>query len=227
MMNRRRRSHYEEEAFSQTAIFITPMLDMAFQVLTFFVFTYHPTALEGQFSIGLATGEIGSTPPTTTPTSAASPKITEIQPTVTVIARARPNGRLASLELILGGQKEDIRGSAEREDEPIEHLLAELEDKLWQHKKANPAETRLLLQTSPNLRWGESMRLIDSCKHPAVLYTAYRDALVNRDKVAFPLLISRYLTEGSEYRSQFASTNLRDLKLFPQVELGELRSEGP
>jgi hypothetical protein len=32
-------------------IIITPMLDMAFQVLAFFIMTYHPSALEGYFDI--------------------------------------------------------------------------------------------------------------------------------------------------------------------------------
>jgi biopolymer transport protein ExbD len=32
---------------------ITPMLDMAFQLLTFFIFTYHPSALEGQMELNL------------------------------------------------------------------------------------------------------------------------------------------------------------------------------
>src|SRR5437764_94770 len=30
---------------------ITPMLDMSFQLLTFFIFTYHPSAMEGQMAM--------------------------------------------------------------------------------------------------------------------------------------------------------------------------------
>ena len=33
------------------AIIVTPMLDMAFQLLAFFVMTYHPSALEGSYKI--------------------------------------------------------------------------------------------------------------------------------------------------------------------------------
>jgi biopolymer transport protein ExbD len=32
---------------------ITPMLDMAFQLLTFFIFTYHPSELEGQMEMNM------------------------------------------------------------------------------------------------------------------------------------------------------------------------------
>src|SRR5436190_24190460 len=33
------------------AIIVTPMLDVAFQLLAFFVMTYHPSALEGSYKI--------------------------------------------------------------------------------------------------------------------------------------------------------------------------------
>jgi biopolymer transport protein ExbD len=32
---------------------VTPMLDMAFQLLTFFILTYHPAPVEGQFTMNL------------------------------------------------------------------------------------------------------------------------------------------------------------------------------
>lgn len=37
----------------EVEIQITPMLDMAFQLLTFFILTYRPSASEGQFSMNL------------------------------------------------------------------------------------------------------------------------------------------------------------------------------
>src|SRR5690242_7601534 len=37
----------------EVEIQITPMLDMAFQLLTFFIMTYHPAPAEGQFSMNL------------------------------------------------------------------------------------------------------------------------------------------------------------------------------
>jgi biopolymer transport protein ExbD len=40
-----------EEMGVNLGIIITPMLDMAFQVLAFFIMTYHPSALEGHFDI--------------------------------------------------------------------------------------------------------------------------------------------------------------------------------
>src|SRR5947207_2085199 len=49
------------EAAPEVELPITPMLDMAFQLLTFFLFTYHPSALEGQMELALPV--IGETVP--------------------------------------------------------------------------------------------------------------------------------------------------------------------
>jgi biopolymer transport protein ExbD len=46
------------EAMPEVELPVTPMLDMTFQLLTFFIFTYHPAAMEGQMEFSLpASGE--------------------------------------------------------------------------------------------------------------------------------------------------------------------------
>ncbi len=42
-----KRKHPEGPAGVQLSLIITPMLDMSFQILAFFIMTYHPSALEG------------------------------------------------------------------------------------------------------------------------------------------------------------------------------------
>jgi len=74
---------------------VTPMLDMAFQLLTFFVFTYHPSALEGQLDLSLpaATSAAAAAPdkadPTVTP---ASEQKLELPAEITVIVRTQHDG---------------------------------------------------------------------------------------------------------------------------------------
>lgn len=48
---RRLRAKDDVEGGVNLAIIVTPMLDMAFQLLAFFVMTYHPSALEGHYKI--------------------------------------------------------------------------------------------------------------------------------------------------------------------------------
>ena len=51
--------HKKPEAGSEVTLPITPMLDMSFQILSFFIMTYHPSALEGHIPGSLAPPESG------------------------------------------------------------------------------------------------------------------------------------------------------------------------
>ena len=62
---------------------IAPMLDMAFQLLTFFVLTYHPAPQEGQFVMNLL-------PPQPATAMAAAPAATRPRPRMTFRSRSGP-----------------------------------------------------------------------------------------------------------------------------------------
>ncbi len=182
------RSRYIEEAvFSDTALFITPMLDMAFQILTFFVFTYHPSALERQFPLTFVPGDQGGETSPTDPNQRASPT-TGTSTAFKIHAVAKENGRLASLELRVAGNKwlykmqqadptapftveittpterEELSTRSNTEDEAFELLLKRLSQQLIELKKDTPNENRLDLQGSFRLRWKESMALMDAIR---------------------------------------------------------------
>src|SRR5437870_4692776 len=102
MRRRRHRVSHESASggeFSSTSVFVTPMLDMAFQILAFFVFTYNPAALEGQFPISLAQGETAGEKENKTDDKVATDQPTELKSTLFIEARAREKGRLASLKV--------------------------------------------------------------------------------------------------------------------------------
>src|SRR3954453_6965335 len=86
--------------FSSTSVFVTPMLDMAFQILAFFVFTYSPSAVEGQFPITLAQGEAGGEAVNQKPDErVAAEEVTELKPTLFIEARAKEKGKLGTLRV--------------------------------------------------------------------------------------------------------------------------------
>jgi biopolymer transport protein ExbD len=61
-MSANSRRHQEHSAGGvNLGLIITPMLDMSFQILSFFIMTYHPSALEGHIAGSLAPPEITAT----------------------------------------------------------------------------------------------------------------------------------------------------------------------
>src|SRR5205807_5701338 len=87
-MHRKRR---KKDAGPEIELPITPMLDMAFQLLTFFIFTYHPSALEGQIEMDLPMADAAKAPnqaeaqPTETDTEVPTPS------DLTVIVKTKPD----------------------------------------------------------------------------------------------------------------------------------------
>ena len=71
-----------EEMGVNLGIIITPMLDMAFQVLAFFIMTYHPSALEGHFDIKMLPPEKvaakGKEDTSKDPPTDAPPELTDV-----------------------------------------------------------------------------------------------------------------------------------------------------
>src|SRR3954447_21403460 len=86
----------------QLSLIITPMLDMSFQILSFFIMTYHPSALEGHINGNLV-------PPTKAAIASKNPvKIEndllpdtdpELESTLQVIVKAVKKGETERLRV--------------------------------------------------------------------------------------------------------------------------------
>lgn len=164
-MSRRR-----EDYVPEVDLPITPMLDMAFQLLIFFVITYHPSSLEGQFPINLTAAEQqgGTNEEKKKPDVTPSPRLTPVPPPVTVIARATGKGRLESLEITTLEGGRELLGEGRGGDDSPQVILATLQASLRKIKadlqKTGNDDDRLLLRASPTLRWEEIMLLLDACR---------------------------------------------------------------
>lgn len=78
---------------------VTPMLDMAFQLLTFFILTYHPAPAEGQFAMNLLPAQPATrmdTPPSTEASSNDLPAGLRTLPTT---LSAGPDGNIVRITL--------------------------------------------------------------------------------------------------------------------------------
>lgn len=167
--HRRYRGDDASAAFSSTSVFITPMLDMSFQLLAFFVFTYNPMPAEGQFPIALAAGEAGGETKPKNPEQVAAPGEPALRPLVTVRAKAYGDGALESLEVLFAGQRERI-GFEGQQGVPLDRLTAALQKKLLEIRRALPGDASdlraqtLLLEGSDALKWEIAVRLMDACR---------------------------------------------------------------
>ncbi|MBL8824722.1 MAG: biopolymer transporter ExbD [Planctomycetia bacterium] len=163
MRKRRHRVKAESASggeFSSTSVFVTPMLDMAFQILAFFVFTYNPSAIEGQFPINLAQAEVGGEDKAPKPEDKVAPdQPTELKSTLFIEVRAMEGGRLSSIKVGTTDVKPD-----DTEPDKTEALINGLTRELLELKNRNPTEDRITIKGTPTLRWEIMMRVIDAAR---------------------------------------------------------------
>jgi biopolymer transport protein ExbD len=83
--------HRTETDFVEPDLPITPMLDMSFQLMAFFIFTFRPTPTEGQIAMSLPKQEGGAD---------AIPSPTDEKPEVFVVhVEAASNGTIARMSI--------------------------------------------------------------------------------------------------------------------------------
>jgi biopolymer transport protein ExbD len=142
-LRRRRNIRRAEEPTVQ----IAPMLDMAFQLLTFFILTYRPLPTEGQFVMNLLPPQPATAIGAEAPTEAASDKLPASLRTLPTVLKAGPGGSLA--EISVG-------------DQVIPTDPATLEKELDKYlQDPNLPFDQTLLKVDPNLRYSELMKVIN------------------------------------------------------------------
>jgi biopolymer transport protein ExbD len=126
---------------------ITPMLDMAFQLLTFFILTYHPMPVEGQFVMNLLPAQPSTRMDAESPAdSAQSSELPAGLRTLPTVLRAGAGGQLGRMSL------------GERDVANLESLKSELNTVL---KDPTLPFDQALIKVDPDLRYAELMRVID------------------------------------------------------------------
>jgi biopolymer transport protein ExbD len=125
---------------------ITPMLDMAFQLLTFFILTYRPAPSEGQFSMNLLPPQNAIEVNKEQPKPDAQPSVDASLRTLKTTLRASENGLMGDMTL------------ADKPISNLEELKKELEsfvnDPVLSFDQA-------VINVDPQLRYSEVMKVID------------------------------------------------------------------
>ena len=125
---------------------ITPMLDMAFQLLTFFILTYRPAPMEGQFSMNLLPAQKAIDITKEQPKEESTPSLDASLRTLKTVLRAGGNGLLGEVTL------------ADRPIQGMDELKKELEGFV-----NDPVVTfdQALIKVDPHLKYSELMKVID------------------------------------------------------------------
>jgi biopolymer transport protein ExbD len=124
---------------------ITPMLDMAFQLLTFFILTYKPAPSEGQFSMNLLPAQAATEITKEQPKEQTTSVDAELR-TLKTVLRAGDGGKLGEITLA----DKPIAGM----DELKKELEGFVNDPLVSFDQA-------LIKVDPQLRYSELVKVID------------------------------------------------------------------
>ncbi len=140
---RRKKKRAEESV----EIPITPMLDMAFQLLTFFILTYHPMPSEVQFGMNLMPAapsmKIGETAPSEAVPDNSLPAMLTTLPTILHAGEGGRLGRVTINEVEVNGMTALRKELKSIKDDP------------------NLAFEQALIKIDPNLKYSELMQVID------------------------------------------------------------------
>lgn len=142
---------------------ITPMLDLAFQVLLFFIFTYHPSQLEVQLDLALP--EDAEAMAMAKDKSKADPNQSsdfELPAEVTVVLRARNDegqaGQLSQITVQEIQGNHDLVRPSKREDYPValRAYLKKIRDGLKNSKD-------IKIQAETTLKYRVVIDIMDMC----------------------------------------------------------------
>ncbi|MBM4071488.1 MAG: hypothetical protein FJ271_21515 [Planctomycetes bacterium] len=185
-----------EEGGVNLGIIITPMLDMAFQLMAFFIMTYHPSSLEGHFDVKLLPPKDLATKGPADPAKADLPPLDtppELQDVITVSIKAVKDGQTQGARA--GGdadfvklyippdiegktisleEKENLTTEAERQDPLLASFEWTLKKKLTTELKqflADGANSNANIKIEPdaNLKHKYAMSAYDACKQAGFL----------------------------------------------------------
>src|SRR5947209_1160416 len=92
------------------AMMVTPMLDMTFQLLAFFIITFKPTPLEGQMSLMLAAEKVQGGENRNQPAE-QEPVKPKIDLTVTISSE---NGGIDRIQVRHGNQTSEVKGGLDQ-----------------------------------------------------------------------------------------------------------------
>jgi biopolymer transport protein ExbD len=140
-----------ETDFVEPDLPITPMLDMSFQLMAFFIFTFHPAPTEGQIAMSLPNMEGGQ--------SQMAPSILDDKPEAFVVKvdAAAENGTIAKMSI---SQKDAVDTRSEDLGADIRAYQKALMSR-YAEMKGDKSKAKLTLEIDENLIHEYVVQLVD------------------------------------------------------------------
>lgn len=169
----------------QLGLIVTPMLDMSFQILAFFIMTYHPSALEGHIPGSLVPPEdfakkskdnnpVPSDPLLSVPEDQLLPELNDsITVKIKSLMKGQEKGMLvegAPAQIFLKTAQEieaqmvaDVTGSTNKD--PVKEAMRDLDVRLKEMlKKGTTNKANIKIAADGELRQQYVMMIYDTCK---------------------------------------------------------------
>lgn len=142
---------------------ITPMLDLAFQVLLFFILTYHPSQLEGQMDLALPdASEVAA--PADGKKNRTAPSDLDLPSEVTVVVKTPHDGRTdGTISQIVVQERQGSHEVAAPPGNAEGPWLAGLRDYLKKARDGLTNQNDVKIQAESQLRYAVVMRVMDAC----------------------------------------------------------------
>jgi biopolymer transport protein ExbD len=157
MIGRRR---HADDAGPGVVLPITPMLDMAFQLLTFFIFTYHPSGFEGQMELSLPTDNTTAADKLENVDPNLKPdKNRELEVKTDLLVRVRTQQNGQNYGEISDVSVEDSGNSTSLGND-LKKLLQHMQDLA---KKVDPKQG-IKVQGDSRLKWDGMVQVMDRCR---------------------------------------------------------------
>jgi biopolymer transport protein ExbD len=154
---------------SKIQVPITPMLDMTFQLLFFFLLNYHPTAAEGQMDLALPTEKpkVSDKNESHNVEKALGDESLEEPPEVTVIIKSvqgEDSDRSGQISAISVQLKEGTTPIEVPEGGTVKDLMKALQDHLAKVRETLGNKTDVLMKGERKLKWQYIVRVRDACE---------------------------------------------------------------
>ncbi|OAI38625.1 hypothetical protein AYO40_06495 [Planctomycetaceae bacterium SCGC AG-212-D15] len=142
---------------------VTPMLDMAFQLLTFFIFTYHPSDMEGQMEMAMPGGGSykAQRAEDVNPESMSDPEV-DAKASVTIRVKTQHSDEGGSIQypIEIEGLSKDTANSLK----DLESKLALMRGGEKGEKSEGGGADSVKIEAEKRLKWAFIIDVMDSCK---------------------------------------------------------------